>query len=154
MRPILLKGHTRALTHVKYNQDGDLLFTCSKDNRPTLWYSDNGERVGTYEGHNGTVWGCDVTFDSTVDADAFTQVAGAGTTLFSGLIDLAGDFEFTGENLTISGQPAAPVLNEVGGLMRVTNAGTFTLSFALRRAAPIAPTPCTRLLLSDTMMMK
>lgn len=66
MRPILLKGHTRALTHVKYNQDGDLLFTCSKDNRPTLWYSDNGERVGTYEGHNGTVWGCDVTFDSTL----------------------------------------------------------------------------------------
>lgn len=65
MRPILLKGHTRALTHVLYNREGDLLFSCSKDNKPTLWYSDNGERVGTYDGHNGTVWGCDVSYDST-----------------------------------------------------------------------------------------
>ena len=66
----------------------------------------------------------DVTFDSTVAAGAFTQFAGAGTTLFSGLIDLDANFEFTGENLTISGVG----INEVGGLMTVTNAGTFTLS--------------------------
>ena len=50
MKPILLKGHTRALTYVKYNKDGDLLFSCSKDNKPTLWMSDTGERVGTYDG--------------------------------------------------------------------------------------------------------
>jgi translation initiation factor 3 subunit I len=66
MRPILLKGHERSLTHCLFNADGDLLFTCSKDNRPTVWYAENGERVGTYEGHNGTVWGCDVTHDSTL----------------------------------------------------------------------------------------
>ena len=64
MRPILLKGHERSLTHCLFNKEGDLLFTCSKDNKPTLWYSESGERVGTYEGHNGTVWGCDVTYDS------------------------------------------------------------------------------------------
>jgi translation initiation factor 3 subunit I len=64
MKPILLKGHTRALTYVTYNKDGDLFFSCSKDNKPTLWMSDTGERIGTYDGHNGTVWGCDVTYDS------------------------------------------------------------------------------------------
>ena len=31
MRPILLSGHERALTQVKYNSDGDIIFTVSKD---------------------------------------------------------------------------------------------------------------------------
>lgn len=65
MRPILLKGHERPLTFIKYNSEGDLLFTCAKDHNPTLWYGDTGERVGTYVGHNGAVWTCDVTNDST-----------------------------------------------------------------------------------------
>ena len=30
MKPILLKGHERALTYIMYNYEGDLLFTCSK----------------------------------------------------------------------------------------------------------------------------
>jgi translation initiation factor 3 subunit I len=64
MRPILLKGHTRPITCVKYNRDGDLLFTASKDGTPTLWYSDNGERVGTYDGHSGAVTEVDVSWDS------------------------------------------------------------------------------------------
>jgi translation initiation factor 3 subunit I len=64
MRPILLKGHERPLTFIKYNREGDLLFTCAKDHHPTLWYGDGGERVGTYVGHNGAVWTCDVTDDS------------------------------------------------------------------------------------------
>ena len=64
MRPILLKGHERPLTFIKYNREGDLLFTCAKDHHPTLWYGDNGERVGTYVGHNGAVWTCDVSDDS------------------------------------------------------------------------------------------
>ena len=45
MRPILLKGHERPLTFIKYNKEGDLLVTCAKDHHPTLWYSDDGERV-------------------------------------------------------------------------------------------------------------
>ena len=40
MRPILLKGHERPLTFIKYNKEGDLLVTCAKDHHPTLWYSD------------------------------------------------------------------------------------------------------------------
>ncbi|KAH7435719.1 hypothetical protein KP509_06G076700 [Ceratopteris richardii] len=64
MRPILLKGHERPLTFLKYNRDGDLLFSCAKDHTPNVWYSHNGERIGTYKGHNGAVWCCDVTRDS------------------------------------------------------------------------------------------
>ncbi|CAM6105086.1 unnamed protein product [Calypogeia fissa] len=60
MRPILLKGHERPLTFLKYNRDGDLLFSCAKDHNPTVWYAHNGERLGTYRGHNGAVWCCDV----------------------------------------------------------------------------------------------
>ncbi len=64
MKPILLKGHTRALTKIKYNSDGDLLFSVSKDNKPNVWFSSNGERLGTFDGHNGTVWALDVSNDS------------------------------------------------------------------------------------------
>lgn len=60
VRPIIIQGHERPLTMVKYNREGDLLFTAAKDHRPCLWYADNGERIGTYEGHTGTVWCIDV----------------------------------------------------------------------------------------------
>jgi len=60
MRPILLKGHERSITVVKYNYDGDILFSASKDNVPSMWRSSNGERVGTFEGHKGTIWDLDV----------------------------------------------------------------------------------------------
>jgi translation initiation factor 3 subunit I len=65
MKPILLKGHERPITKLKYNREGDLLFSCSKDNFPTVWYTHNGERLGTYNGHSGAVWDCDVSWDST-----------------------------------------------------------------------------------------
>ncbi|KAF8921604.1 WD40-repeat-containing domain protein [Mucidula mucida] len=64
MRPILLQGHERSLTQIKFNADGDLLFSCSKDNVINVWYSHNGERLGTYEGNNGTVWTVDVDSES------------------------------------------------------------------------------------------
>mmetsp|Transcript_13202 Transcript_13202/g.40661 ORF Transcript_13202/g.40661 Transcript_13202/m.40661 type:complete len:346 (+) Transcript_13202:162-1199(+) len=64
MRPILLKGHERSITCVVYNRDGDLIFTAAKDGRPTLWLSEDGQRVGTYEVHNGAVWHLDVSWDS------------------------------------------------------------------------------------------
>ncbi|KAL6187175.1 hypothetical protein ACLB2K_043290 [Fragaria x ananassa] len=64
MRPILMKGHERPLTFLKYNRDGGLLFSCAKDHTPNVWFADNGERLGTYRGHNGAVWCCDVSRDS------------------------------------------------------------------------------------------
>lgn len=46
MRPLSLKGHERALTRVRFNREGDLLFTCAKDKKPCVWYTENGERIG------------------------------------------------------------------------------------------------------------
>jgi hypothetical protein len=44
MRPILLSGHERSLTQCIYNQDGDLIFSTSKDHNASVWFSHNGER--------------------------------------------------------------------------------------------------------------
>jgi len=55
-----LQGHERSLTQIKFNKEGDLLFTCSKDHLINVWYSHNGERLGTYEGNGGAVWTTDV----------------------------------------------------------------------------------------------
>lgn len=66
MRPILLKGHEGPISKLKYNREGDLLFTCArKDKSPCAWYTENGERVGTYEGHEGAVWDIDCSWDTT-----------------------------------------------------------------------------------------
>lgn len=61
----MLQGHERSITQIKYNRDGDLLFSASKDQKPNVWYSLNGERLGTYNGHNGAVWCVDVDWTST-----------------------------------------------------------------------------------------
>lgn len=59
-KPIMLHGHTRAITQIKYNREGDLLFSAAKDSTPNVWFSINGERLGTFKGHNGVVWSIDV----------------------------------------------------------------------------------------------
>ena len=64
MIPILLQAHTRSLTKVIFNQAGDLLFTASKDSVPNVWRSHNGERLGSFHGHEGVVWSMAVTADS------------------------------------------------------------------------------------------
>ena len=56
----MLHGHERSITQIKYNREGDLLFSAAKDPQPNVWYSVNGERLGTYKGHNGAVWCLDV----------------------------------------------------------------------------------------------
>ncbi|XP_012286705.1 eukaryotic translation initiation factor 3 subunit I [Orussus abietinus] len=65
MKPLMLHGHDRAITTIKYNREGDLLFSASKDKQPNVWYSLNGERLGTFDGHNGSVWCIDVSWDTT-----------------------------------------------------------------------------------------
>eukprot|EP00606_Chrysophyceae_sp_TOSAG23-5_P000647 GSChrysophyteH2.ASY1.ANO1.884.1 assembled CDS len=62
--PILLKGHERSITTVKYNGDGDLIFTAAKDQTPTVWYADTGERLGTYGYHRGACLDIDPSWDS------------------------------------------------------------------------------------------
>ena len=51
MKPISLHGHERSVTQIIYNREGDLLFSAAKDHNPNVWYSINGERLGTYDGH-------------------------------------------------------------------------------------------------------
>ncbi|KAI9831694.1 MAG: translation initiation factor eIF3 subunit [Sarea resinae] len=70
MRPILLQGHERSLTQIKYTQDGDILFSTAKDHVVCAWYSANGERLGTYHGHQGALW--------TVDVDKSTTLLATG----------------------------------------------------------------------------
>jgi len=70
MRPILLQGHERSLTQVKYTRDGDIIFSVSKDQIICAWFSANGERLGTYTGHQGAIW--------TVDVDPTTTLLASG----------------------------------------------------------------------------
>eukprot|EP01039_Chlorochromonas_danica_P000142 gene144-150_t len=78
-QPILLKGHERSITTVKYNADGDLLFTAAKDHKPTVWYADTGDRLGTFDCHNGAVWDLDPSWDSSY---LVTACADANARLF------------------------------------------------------------------------
>ena len=86
MRPIVLRGHTRPVTSLVFSKEGDLLFSGSTDKTISAWYqrahdvlvlmrclfnganryADNGERLGTYNGHNGMVTSVDVNEDTTV----------------------------------------------------------------------------------------
>lgn len=49
MRPALLRGHTKPITAVKFNFDGDLLFTASAEKVVNVWYSLSGERIGSFD---------------------------------------------------------------------------------------------------------
>ena len=70
MRPILLQGHERSLTQIKYTRDGDILFSTAKDQVVCAWFSANGERLGTYHGHQGALW--------TIDVDPTTTMLATG----------------------------------------------------------------------------
>ncbi len=63
MKPILLRGHEKPISIVKFNFDGDLLFTGAAEKKVNLWYSLSGERIGSYE-TKGAVKTLDVTNDS------------------------------------------------------------------------------------------
>jgi len=66
MKPLMMHGHERSITQIKYSMEGDLLFSSAKDHHPNVWYSINGERLGTYDGHQGAVWCLDPKWDTTL----------------------------------------------------------------------------------------
>lgn len=74
----MLKGHERAITCVVYNNDGDLVFTAAKDQIPTLWYAKTGERIGTYQGHQGAVWDLAVSCKSSSAFRGYSRVCQRG----------------------------------------------------------------------------
>ena len=72
----LLKGHTRPITQVSFNREGDLLFAASKDGDTTLWRTVDGHRVGVYH-TTGAIRGISVSPDS-----RFLATAGADENLY------------------------------------------------------------------------
>eukprot|EP00486_Rosalina_sp_Unknown_P000430 CAMPEP_0201566104 /NCGR_PEP_ID=MMETSP0190_2-20130828/5653_1 /ASSEMBLY_ACC=CAM_ASM_000263 /TAXON_ID=37353 /ORGANISM="Rosalina sp." /LENGTH=368 /DNA_ID=CAMNT_0047984369 /DNA_START=79 /DNA_END=1185 /DNA_ORIENTATION=- len=62
MRLIILSAHERKMTKVLFNRDDDLVFTAAADNMVCVWDSETGERLGTYEGHTGAIFDCDVDY--------------------------------------------------------------------------------------------
>ncbi|CAD7929263.1 unnamed protein product [Amoebophrya sp. A25] len=64
MKPYLLQYHSRPMTAVKFNKDGDFFITASNDGRCCLVRTETGERIGTYEGHEGAIKSCDVDFET------------------------------------------------------------------------------------------
>lgn len=60
----------RSLTQIRYTKDGDILFSVAKDQIICAWFSANGERLGTYHGHQGALW--------TVDTDPSTTLLASG----------------------------------------------------------------------------
>ncbi|ADM12344.1 translation initiation factor IF3 subunit 2 [Encephalitozoon intestinalis ATCC 50506] len=59
-----IKCHERPITDVKFNYDGDLIFTSGKDSIATLLRSD-GSVVGEYKGHRGSIFSIAVDNKST-----------------------------------------------------------------------------------------
>ena len=59
------------------------ILTAIKDKNPNVWFSLNGERLGTYNGHNGAVWCIDVDWETknfmSGAADATCKIWDVGT---------------------------------------------------------------------------
>lgn len=66
--PHTARSRTAKLTAppTRFNPDGDIIFSVSKDHVVCAWFSANGERLGTYHGHVGALWTVDVNLDSTL----------------------------------------------------------------------------------------
>ena len=63
MKPIILQGHSRPIKDIKFNKDGDLIFTASSDRLITLWAAETGERIGTFD-HSAAINNITLTQDS------------------------------------------------------------------------------------------
>lgn len=63
MRPLVLKGHSKPIKALLFNKENDLLFSASTDRFITLWSSEYGERIGTYN-HTAAVYTMSISDDS------------------------------------------------------------------------------------------
>jgi WD40 repeat protein len=72
MQPIYLTGHSRPVRKVMFNQDGDLLFTCSDDGNVCMYNTYDCSRIGVFNVKEA-IKSMDVTKDS-------KYVLAAGTT--------------------------------------------------------------------------
>eukprot|EP00919_Chromeraceae_sp_WS-2016_P036306 GHVR01086199.1.p1 GENE.GHVR01086199.1~~GHVR01086199.1.p1 ORF type:complete len:365 (+),score=80.67 GHVR01086199.1:93-1187(+) len=77
MKQRILPGHERPVTFVRYNDDGDLLFTCGKDKEILMFNAKDGKLMGMFKGHNGAICNVDITRDS-----KYLMSASTDSTLF------------------------------------------------------------------------
>lgn len=54
----------RSLNQIKYNRDGDIIYSVAKDKVLCAWFTANGERLGTFHGHQGALWTVDISPNS------------------------------------------------------------------------------------------
>jgi translation initiation factor 3 subunit I len=59
----------RGVTMVKFNRDGDLIFSTAKEPKICVWYTSNGKRLGVFHSEKPAS-GCDVNASSTMLASA------------------------------------------------------------------------------------
>lgn len=52
MKAFAFHGHTKPVTSIQFSDEGDLLFSASKDGSCAVWNVQNGARLGTYDGHS------------------------------------------------------------------------------------------------------
>ncbi|KAL0212629.1 hypothetical protein RCL1_006255 [Eukaryota sp. TZLM3-RCL] len=64
MKVFEFKSGSRPITCVRFNPDGDLLFTATKEYMFSAWRTDNGDCLGTYHGHGGAILSLDTTSDT------------------------------------------------------------------------------------------
>ena len=70
MKPISLHGHERSITQIRYNREGDLLFSSAKDMYPNVWYAINGERLGEKLIQLNTWLGTGHAYDYAINAES------------------------------------------------------------------------------------
>lgn len=63
MKAIELRGHEKSVNVVKFNLDGDLLFTGAAERRVNVWRNHTFERIGSYKTQSA-VKSLEVTDDS------------------------------------------------------------------------------------------
>jgi len=67
IQALALHGHMKPVTQIRFNADGDLLFSVAKEGKACVWYTKTGELLGTFDCVKA-VSGCDVNRSSTLFA--------------------------------------------------------------------------------------
>ena len=52
MKAFAFHGHTKPVTSIQFSDEGDLLFSASKDGSCAVWSVASGQRMGTFDGHS------------------------------------------------------------------------------------------------------
>lgn len=65
MKTFKLQSHSNPITKVLFNREGDLLFVSCKDQLATVWYTETGKVLGSFNA-NSSIFDIDVSCDSKV----------------------------------------------------------------------------------------